>query len=405
MKLPFVACIAGLVATVLLGASAAFAQAQPPARGEPASALTDHGDPNISALVRRLRGPGSKRLVVTQLGDSHTAADFFTGQLRRRLQADYGDGGIGWLPPMAVPGLLHEQAAIGTEGWTLLDSRSARDVDYPLGGLIARTGKAWSGSMVNAIREADRTDGWRMQLWLRGAPNDRPLAWRDAQERITPVPPVPGDGRWHAVAFPVRLPAILMVQQAPAYDLGGIVLERTRGSVLAPGAQVDAVGSNGVQAAFTDAWGADWMAMLRERNPDLVLLAFGTNEAHDWALDPARYQARLAELVGRLRATLPRAVLVLIGPPAQVSRAARNDPRCATPLPASLNAVHEAQRRVARQAQTLYWDWQQAMGGPCSQPEWRAKGWAAEDGIHLTPEGYRQAADRFRDDLKRLSGI
>jgi hypothetical protein len=41
--------------------------------------------------------PGGRGLVILQLGDSHTAADFMTGELRKRLQARYGNGGAGYV--------------------------------------------------------------------------------------------------------------------------------------------------------------------------------------------------------------------------------------------------------------------------------------------------------------------
>ena len=42
---------------------------------------------------------GQRGLVILQIGDSHTAADYFTGELRQKLQARYGNGGVGYLEP------------------------------------------------------------------------------------------------------------------------------------------------------------------------------------------------------------------------------------------------------------------------------------------------------------------
>src|SRR5262249_58432598 len=43
-------------------------------------------------------GPAKRRgLVILQIGDSHTSADFLTGELRRRLQVRYGRGGPGYI--------------------------------------------------------------------------------------------------------------------------------------------------------------------------------------------------------------------------------------------------------------------------------------------------------------------
>ena len=45
-----------------------------------------------TSTARNKRG-----LVILHIGDSHTSADFLTGELRRRLQARYGRGGTGYM--------------------------------------------------------------------------------------------------------------------------------------------------------------------------------------------------------------------------------------------------------------------------------------------------------------------
>ena len=139
--------------------------------------------------------------------------------------------------------------------------------------------------------------------------------------------------------------------------------------------------------------------MLSQRNPDLVILAFGTNEAVDWAADPELYRASLRETVAQVRKAVPKAVLLMIGPPDLVGHAGTLDPRCTPPAPVRLSTVLDIQRETAREARALFWDWQQAMGGPCSMPRWQAQGWANPDGTHLTYDGYRHAADLLLRDL------
>ena len=41
------------------------------------------------------RGQTPRGLTILQIGDSHTSADFFSGELRQRLQQRYGNGGAG----------------------------------------------------------------------------------------------------------------------------------------------------------------------------------------------------------------------------------------------------------------------------------------------------------------------
>src|SRR5262249_2014615 len=58
---------------------------------------------------------------VIQLGDSHTAADHITGALRARLQARFGEGGRGALPPgRPFAAYSPRQVAVDqSDGWRL----------------------------------------------------------------------------------------------------------------------------------------------------------------------------------------------------------------------------------------------------------------------------------------------
>src|SRR5262249_56401926 len=66
----------------------------PPAAGEATPTPADV----TAAIAKPPPAPASKRgLVILQIGDSHTSADFLTGELRRRLQARYGRVAPGYI--------------------------------------------------------------------------------------------------------------------------------------------------------------------------------------------------------------------------------------------------------------------------------------------------------------------
>jgi hypothetical protein len=70
--------------------------AAPPATENAQSADEDDSGDVTPTLEGRTKG-GKRGLVILQLGDSHTSADFLTGELRKRLQARYGRGGPGYI--------------------------------------------------------------------------------------------------------------------------------------------------------------------------------------------------------------------------------------------------------------------------------------------------------------------
>jgi hypothetical protein len=54
-------------------------------------------DPKVYPPGSASTAQSKRGLVILQIGDSHTSADFLTGELRRRLQARYGRGGTGYM--------------------------------------------------------------------------------------------------------------------------------------------------------------------------------------------------------------------------------------------------------------------------------------------------------------------
>lgn len=101
--------------------------------------LTNYGEKRIANLANRLTNARSQSVHIVQLGDSHTAADFFSGQLRARLQQRFGDGGPGFVSPLAVPGQRHGLVGFNQEKKALQLYTSRKDArgDFPIGGLIA----------------------------------------------------------------------------------------------------------------------------------------------------------------------------------------------------------------------------------------------------------------------------
>ena len=90
----------GLAAALSFQAVGGAACAQAPS-GPAADGLSGAQDlaPFFQALEDVKAGKRARPVHIIQLGDSHTAADHITGALRARLQARFGEGGRGALPP------------------------------------------------------------------------------------------------------------------------------------------------------------------------------------------------------------------------------------------------------------------------------------------------------------------
>jgi lysophospholipase L1-like esterase len=164
--------------------------------------------------------------------------------------------------------------------------------------------------------------------------------------------------------------------------LYGVAVERE-----APGVILDTLGINGARAASQLSWDeALYQEHLRRRAPDLVVLAYGTNESGDDNQPIQRYEADLRQVVERMQRTVPTASCLLVGPSDRpvLARDGTAAPRART------FDVIAVQRRVARDYGCGFFDLVAFGGGPLHMLQWSAASpaWGASDRIHFTRRAY-----------------
>ena len=180
---------------------------------------------------------------------------------------------------------------------------------------------------------------------------------------------------------------------AMPWTVGLVNIENQRAGVT-----LSAMGINGAQMSQWSKWRQNWLGDLAQTQADLVILAYGTNEAFNEKLDVRETEQTWRNYIQLIKQTLPNAGILVIGAPESLKTKVGD---CGT-RPEYLDAVQSMQMRVAQQEQTLYWSWQDAMGGACSMKAWSEQGLAAKDGVHFSKLGYQQAADVLANDLIAL---
>jgi lysophospholipase L1-like esterase len=148
------------------------------------------------------------------------------------------------------------------------------------------------------------------------------------------------------------------------------------------GVVLDAAGIDGARLETPLAWNeAAFVAEVARRAPELLVVAYGTNEAFD-AAKVEKYGPQLQSLVGRLRQGAPAASCLVLGP-TDAPLGDGSVPRVAE--------VTEVLRRAAEDSNCSFVSLQQLMGGEGSFAlGMKAKERLAQpDKLHLTPLGYR----------------
>ncbi|MBA3767466.1 MAG: hypothetical protein H0W99_10845 [Acidobacteria bacterium] len=160
----------------------------------------------------------------------------------------------------------------------------------------------------------------------------------------------------------------------------------------------DVLGINGARAVRLLSWNeSSFTSSVERRKPDLIILAYGTNEVTDnnWSVES--YQRTFVSILKRFRRAAPQASILIFGPPDRAVRTGNGWQSVSR-----MNALLGAQRRAAIEMGAAFWSSYAAMGGAGSMNSWVAHGLGQRDHVHLTAPGYVKLGGMFYDDL--LSG-
>ena len=392
--------------------------------------------------------PADRPVHIVQIGDSHTAGDAITGALRDALQARLGNGGRGLMPagrPQAGVRLRGANAATsGAWNARSLFGSGAAEAWPPRGitgyTLVSRSAGAALALGVDAgftafgVCVAAAGDDLRLALTLGTETHELAFSGEGSEcRRIVPT----------AAADSARLELI-----AGQAVITGWWVERPTGVIVSnlgvPGSQLQFLG-RADESAMT--------AQLRAVPPDLIILAFGTNEGFAPSFGASRLEGQIREQVARIRRLAGPVPILLLGSPDAASRnillrtnapgdvadcnavvqaaagrlpvngfdiplwteaggALAPDPvvlagpaeravRSGLPLfnPPAIGAVSAVQRRLAAELGVAFWDWRARQGGACSAVRWMQSGLMGPDFVHFSPAGGAEVARLLLADL------
>ncbi len=366
---------------------------------------------------------GQRGLVILQIGDSHTAADYFTGELRQKLQVRYGNGGVGYLdagkPHIGVRSGAMKITA--SSGWTYHSiQRSDNIAEFWLSGFNAvatASGEAltfasdtpvpFDSIEIEALRQPG---GGSIDISLDGAvKSSADLNGSTVEPVVLRLRPdgAPSD-KVRQIEIRTRGTGVVSIASIGVYQKQAGVSYNNIGY---PGATIDLVNK------FDEKLMADG---LRRLDPQIVVLVFGTNEASKPNLDAARYERNYEKAIARITAALPNARIVLVGPPDGAER----PPHClgkgaadaaCHPAPPSdgalyaepadcdwhtiahLDLVRDIERKIAERHGFVYWNWATINPNQCAAHQLVAASppLMTPDHVHFTPAGYVKGADLF----------
>lgn len=348
----------------------------------------DDPEGSLKGFFRALRQTAAKRdgalTRITYFGDSLIASDYVTGTLRRLLQAQFGDGGHGFvLMADAWPSYFHNDVfRFASKGFKVrrIVGPYASDGLYGLGGVSfvappgvrARFGTAEQGEHGRRVS--------RFRLLFLAQPHGGELELNlDGKFFATVSTQAETVSSGHFDVETTDGEHMLEVRTATGTTRTfGVVMEREP-----PGVVLDAIGIQGARIRFLDKQDDEhWKEQLQLRRPNLLVYQFGANESGDgFAVSMEEYDRTMQAIIRQGQRALPDSGCLIL---AAMDRARKQGEGLIT-VPIIPHIVKQ-QEATAKELGCAFWNTYEAMGGRGSMAKWVRRGLGQADLTH--PSGY-----------------
>lgn len=344
-----------------------------------------------TALSEAAAGLGIARIMY--FGDSHVASDLMTGRIRHNLQSRFGDGGVGFvLPTKPLRWYGHADVEIGRgAGWAVLAVRKAHAIERRVGpsGFALLAHNTASASIRLRTSDMGIKRRARLQVFYLQQPaggharivldRQETKTWSTSSEGMAEL-----GGYYESTLRRMPEEVELNALGDGPVTLYGLTLERSGAGVV-----LDTLGIPGARAKDQLLTDDDmYREHLMKRQPNLVVLAYGTNEGTDTGEPMAIFDEHLRLVLGRIKSAVPGASCLIVGPTDHPQRAGKGyRARKRT------TQIIDSERRIAGEYRCGFIDLVSVMGGPMSMMRMVADHFAGPDHTHFTRRGYEALAD------------
>ncbi|HTS27487.1 MAG TPA: GDSL-type esterase/lipase family protein [Bryobacteraceae bacterium] len=330
---------------------------------------------------------------IVHYGDSPTTADLITGDIRSQLQARFGNAGHGFIL-IAKPWAWyqHTGADLSASGWQMSPATHFESHD----GMFGLGGVSFTGSSPAHTRIEFSSGHSEFEVWFLRQPAGGVFsvtADGRALGRIDTAADSKSPGFASFSAEPPASTVEILVEEGYVRLFGLSATKHVAGVVY------NSLGLNGASITVLSRIfnQSHWAEELSHRNPDLVIINYGTNEADFAAFVDHQYEKELRAAINRIRGAVPDTSILVMSPMDRGQRVGGGEIETMPTIP----RIVAIQRRVARETSCGFFDTFTAMGGEGTMAHWynHQPRLVSADFIHPYPAGGKRIATVFTKEI------
>ena len=336
----------------------------------------------LASFFNKWKDDTTPKITVAHFGDSHIQPGIFSGEVRKFMQNQKGDGGFGIIFPYSAAKTYSplDYKTVHYGKWQYSKALEPRP-RMPLGvsGMTIRTIDPAAGFNIT-FREPLPSHYRRLKLFFKPGPQsfDFRVMTRN-NETVVPATSYSEDMPFVEIIIPdstnfIHVQMLKTRDEQLNFEFYGLSFEseQNRGLVYhslgVGGAPFTAV----LEQVMID-------TQLPALQPDLIILDYGTNDFLYSGKVPAQLGRQIVQTINWVRQLAPDAAILLTSAQDMYRHGANI---------AAAKEFSNMVRQIARQQHCAFYDWYRVSGGQYAMAKWVSARLARPDYIHLSKEGY-----------------
>jgi LysM repeat protein len=336
----------------------------------------------LAKFFQKWQDESTPKITIAHFGDSHIQPGIYPSEVRKFMQSQKGDGGVGMIFPYSAAKTYppFDYKTIHYGKWQYSKALEPRP-RMPLGvsGMTIRTIDPAAGFNIT-FRQPLPSHYRRLKLFFK--PGKQSFDFRVMTRNYETVVP--------ATSYSEEMPFVEIIIP-DSTNFVHIQMLKTRDEQLNfefYGMSLESEQNRGLVYHSLGVGGAPYTAVLQQvmvdsqlpaLDPDLVILDYGTNDFLYSGMIPSTLGRQIVQTINWVRQLAPNAAILLTS--------AQDMYRHGGNI-AAAKEFSNMMRRIAREQKCGFYDWYRISGGQYAMAKWVSARLARPDYIHLSKEGY-----------------